>query len=236
MAYRIRIGQRIPKEIQFVFQTGPRLCVSSGLPKKSGTRTRQIGRSSSFSTTTIGWKRWRLGVGHTVRNKKNSVNEMSLMKLCELCRFTAKTNLVVAVVLFAITGCSERQPQQVRASDLMHKYIQIANTRELTDENIREAIFKIVPPGSSVSEVFERMASTGLGAGHCAPGEDDGSLFSGMPYCGIRSSEETCGNEYVNYNIHFVAEKKPGMNDLFEPGATKLLDIKVNRWTRECKK
>jgi hypothetical protein len=118
----------------------------------------------------------------------------------------------------------------------MHKYFQIDSTMELTDENIQRAILKIVPPGSSVSEIFERMAGTGLGAGHCAPGEDDGTPFSGMPYCGIRSSEDACGEEYVNYNIYFIIEKKPGMKDLFEPGATKLRDIKIDRWTRQCKK
>lgn len=149
---------------------------------------------------------------------------------------SAIVRTVISVVALLVTvDCSKQQSQHVRASDLVHKYLQIEESKELTDKNIRDALFKIIPPDSSIAEVFEKMANTGLGTGHCAPGENDGGPFSGMPYCGIRSSEGTCGKEYENYNIHFAIDRKPNMKDLFEPGATQLRDVKVDRWTRKCK-
>lgn len=151
-------------------------------------------------------------------------------------RSLLKIELVMAVAaLFMVAGCQKQESHQVRASDLVRKYLRVNNAKELTDENIREGLFKIVPPGSSVSEIFERMANIGLGAGHCAPGEDDGSPFANMPYCGIRSSEGSCGKEYANYNFYFVIDKSPNIRNLFEAGATKLRDIKIDRWIRECR-
>lgn len=139
---------------------------------------------------------------------------------------------ILIVALFVNTACSE---QPIRASDILYSHLNIERSKELADKNIRDALLDIVPLGSSVDEIFKKMTDVGIGPNACAPGEDDGSEFSSMPYCGVRSSEGTCGEGYVNFNIYFVVEKKKNMRDLFEPGATKLVDIKVGRWVRKCR-
>ena len=138
----------------------------------------------------------------------------------------------LAFLLISTEACSQKQ---IRASDRVRTYLKIESSVELTDKNIKDAVLKIVPVGTSVTDIFEKMANTGLGSGHCAPGEIDDTAFSNLPYCEFRSSDDTCGDEYVNYNIYFVLAMKPGMKDLFEPGATSLQGIKVNRWVRPCR-
>ena len=132
------------------------------------------------------------------------------------------------------TAARKQSPQ--RASALIYQYLNIDKSKELTDEAIQDAVFKLVPQGASMEKIFELFEKTGLGPSHCAPGEYDETPFAGMPYCEFRSSEKTCGEKYVNYNIHFVMKNNPSQMQL-EPGDTLgFREVKVNRWIRECRK
>lgn len=143
--------------------------------------------------------------------------------------------LVLSIAVFCVVcvGCDSRPK---KAIDGIRTSLRIDSARELSDSNIRAAVLSVLPVGSSIADVFEKMASSGLGPGHCAPGEVDGGPHSGLPNCEFRSDENTCGAEYVNFNIYFVLDQDPKANDLFAPGATRLRDVKVQRWTRECMK
>lgn len=151
---------------------------------------------------------------------------------CPYSAFVGAIGMGLMFFLISMEACSQKQ---IQASDRVRTYLKIESGVELTDENIRNAVLKLVPVGTAVTDIFERMSKTGLGPGHCAPGEIDGTAFSGLPYCEFRSSEDACGDKYVNYNIYFVLAKKPEIKNLFETGATSLKDIKVNRWTRPCR-